>query len=165
MKKSLFKIFILLIMFTTVLPSRSAEAPAEKDGHWRKEMREFKLKFLAQEMELRQDQQKQFFLLYSQMSDEKDATMKSTAQTIRRVTRLGSAATDADFNAATEALMKAHEQELAIDKKYDEKFRAFLSPKQMFKMKEAERKFRDKLNNMRHNNKQAPASKHKHSKN
>ena len=36
-----------------------------------------------------------------------------------------------------------------IERNYDEKFATFLTSKQIFKMKEAEHKFRDTLSNMR----------------
>lgn len=131
-------------------------APAYADKHkkcdrekWRKDMREFKLRFLAQEMELRDDQQKQFITLYTQMTEEKEALMKRTCQAVEKIEKLDSP-TEADYKAGSEALLRAREQEVAIDRKYDEKFRTFLSAKQIFKMKEAERKFRDKLNEMRH---------------
>ena len=40
----------------------------------KKEFKEFKVKSIAQEVDLQDDQQKQFFELYEQMSDEKDAS-------------------------------------------------------------------------------------------
>lgn len=156
MKTGLISIFTFIIAIVTAIPGYACGEPRPEDGQWRKEMRDFKLKFLAQEMDLRQDQQKQFFMLYTQMSDEKEALMKSTSQTVQRVIKLGNGATDADYTAASEALIKAREQELAIDRKYEEKLRSLLTPRQLFKLKEAEKAFRDRLRNMRHNHKKQP---------
>lgn len=148
-KRILYILFVGLLL--GIMPAMSQKPRGNHGGErWRKEMREFKLKFLAQEMELQEDQQKQFFTLYTQMTDDKDAIMRTTRQTLERVEKMDSPS-DADYRAASEALMKAREQELAVDKKFEEKFRVFLSPKQLFKMKEAERKFRDRLRDMKHN--------------
>ena len=125
---------LALLVITPAYADKHKKCDREK---WRKDMREFKLRFLAQEMELRDDQQ------------EKEALMKRTCQAVEKIEKLDSP-TEADYKAGSEALLRAREQEVAIDRKYDEKFRTFLSAKQIFKMKEAERKFRDKLNEMRH---------------
>lgn len=141
----------LILMLAVLLLAAPAYADKKKKAcgeNWRKEMRDFKLRFLAQEMELKPDQQKQFVTLYTQMSDEKEAVMRQTRTIVERVNKLENP-TDADYTAASEALIRAHEQDLAIEKKYEEKFKTFLSPKQIFSLKEAERKFRDKLREMR----------------
>lgn len=146
-------IYLFLGLLLVCLPM-SAKKPGEGSccppEKFRKEIREFKLKFLAQEMDLREDQQKQFFTLYTQMSDEKEALMRSVRQAVEKVEKMDNA-TESDYRSAAEAMTRAREQELAIDKKYEEKFSTFLTKKQIFKMNEAERKFRDKLNEMRHN--------------
>lgn len=150
----LYILFICLIAFsqTTFADSPRPGENRRDAERWRKEMQEFKLKFLAQEMGLRDDQQKQFFTIYNQMTEEKDALMRSSFQTVDRVERDANAS-EADYRNACEVMRKTREQELAIDKKYDDKFKTFLSQKQIFKMKSAERKFREKLQKMRHNHK------------
>lgn len=143
------RIKTLIILLLAVLLSTPAYADRHGDG-WRKEMRDFKLRFLAQEMDLRQDQQKQFITTYNQMTEETQAVMQQTRNVMQRVEKMSNP-TDADYEAACDALLKAHEQDLSIEKKYEERFKTFLSPKQIYLMKEAERKFRDRLREMRRN--------------
>ena len=61
-------------------------------------------------------------------------------------------ASEAEYEAVSSAITEAKEKDAEIEKRYDEKFAQFLTPKQIFKMKEAEGKFRDKMREMRHNN-------------
>lgn len=141
---------ILLLVTLLSVPAYADKHKKSCGDGWRKEMRDFKLRFLAQEMDLRQDQQKQFITTYNQMSEEKQAVMKQARAAVQRVEKMENP-TDADYTAASDALLRAHEQDLAIEKKYEERFKTFLSPKQIYLMKEAERKFRDKLREMRRN--------------
>lgn len=115
-----------------------------------KELHEFKLKFLAQEMDLKENQQQKFFEVYSKMSDEKHKLFKETRSLERKVENNGNA-TDAEYEAASAAILKAREKDAAIERKYDEQFSTFLSAKQIFKMKNAEEKFRRKMHEMRKN--------------
>jgi hypothetical protein len=129
-------------------------ANADKKGNksredWRKEMREFKIKFVAQEIELQESQEKQFISIYNQMCDERQAVLTKAHKAKKRVEKLGDAATDEDYRQASEAEAQAREADADIEKRYNDKFKTFLSQKQLFKMKEAEGKFREKLMKMR----------------
>ena len=46
-------------------------------------------------------------------------------------------------------MLNAKEKDAELSKKYDDKFSKFLSPKQLYKMKEAEESFRRKMQEMR----------------
>lgn len=144
------RILLLLIVSISFIPVFAQQ----KKGHcpWKKEFKEFKMKFMAQEMGLKEDQQQKFFELYGQMMGEKDKVMKEAFDMKRKVEQMKNA-TDADYKEASEAIADAKIKDSQIEKKYDEKFSSFLSQKQIFKMKEAERKFREKLNRMKHNGK------------
>lgn len=113
-----------------------------------KEMREFKLKYLAQEMELRSDQQKKFFDLYNKMSDER----RSVHRDIRKLEnqlKNDKNVTERDYAKMTKALTDSKAKEAKIEAKYDAEFAKFLSQKQIFKMKQAEETFRAKMHQMR----------------
>lgn len=138
----------MLLMSVPAYADRKKKANSGEN--WRKEMHDFKLRFLAQEMKLREDQQKQFITVYTQMTEEKEANMNQVRRAMVRVKKLDNP-TDADYTAANDEMIRGHEQDLAIEKKYEERFKTFLSPKQIFSMKEAERKFREKLRGMRGN--------------
>ena len=100
-------------------------------------------------MDLKEDQQKKFFDLYNQMCDEKIKVFRETRQLENRLAKT-SDASESEYEAVTKAITAAKEKDAEIEKRYDEKFAQFLTPKQIFKMKEAEGKFRDKMREMRH---------------
>lgn len=129
-----------------------AYAQKKDKKEMRKQVHEFKLKYLAQEMEISGDKEKKFIEVYNQMSQEKRAIYKEIKTQEKKIKNSANA-TDADYKAATSAIASAKEKEAAIDKKYEEKFAKFLTPKQIFKMREAEEKFRAKMREMKHKNK------------
>lgn len=114
------------------------------------EVMEFKMKFLAQEMNLDEAQQKKFFDLYPQLMAEVHQVFSDVRSQERKLKREGSKASDADYAATNEARTKAKLRLAEIEKKYDEKFADFLSSKQIVKMKDAEASFRKKMKEVRH---------------
>lgn len=146
--KKIYHIFLLTVMLTAGFFPISAQGRSERRGGMHKEICEFRMKFIAQEMDLPAEKQKQFFDLYQQMSDEKRAVFDETIKLERKV-RNDAAATDADYQALQNAMTTAKERDAAIEKKYDEKFAAFLSQKQIYLMKKAEMKFHEKMRAMR----------------
>ena len=145
---------ILLIVFlalVAVVPSFAQKEKKDRET-MRKELMEFKLKYLAQEIDLKEDQQKQFFELYTQMSDERGKIFKETKALEKKLTK-NPDASDTEYEAVSKAITAAKEKDAALEKKYDEQFAKFLTQKQIFKMKAAEEKFREKMNEMRHKRK------------
>lgn len=114
----------------------------------RKELEEFKMKFIAQEISLQPDQQKRFVDLYQQMQEEKMRVF-SAAMRLDRKVRHDKNASDADFEQAARAMSEAKEKDAEIDKRYDKDFATFLTSKQIYLMKSAEDKFRRKMHEMR----------------
>lgn len=139
---------LLCVLCTVPAFSQNKSKHHKPHDEMRKEVLEFKLKFLAQEMELREDQQKEFVTLYSQMDDEKQKLFRHTRDLERKIDK-ASAASDEEYEAVSRGLIEAKEKDAAIERKYDEKFAKFLTPKQRFKMKAAEEKFRRKMHDMR----------------
>lgn len=109
----------------------------------RKEFREYKMKFLAQEMDLKDDARKKFFEVYNQLSDERHGVRHEIRDIDRRIKE--GTASEADYA----NLNRLKEKEAEIEKKYDSKFSSFLSGKEIYKMKEAENLFRKKLHEMK----------------
>lgn len=114
-----------------------------------KELLEFKIKYVAQEIELQDDQMEPFAQLYKEMSIKRRDCMMEAWKLEKKVKR-NDAATEADYEAAAEAMNKAKAEDAAIEKAYDDKFAEFLTPKQVYKMKVAENEFRKKMEEMRH---------------
>ena len=107
------------------------------------------MKYLAQEMDLRDDQQQKFFDLYNEMSAKRFAAMRE-ARRLEKKVKKNKDATEDDYKTVTEAINKAKAEDASIEKEYDAKFSVFLSQKQIFKMKSAEESFRKKMEEMRH---------------
>lgn len=131
------------------LTSVMAQKPGRGDrDKMMKELQEFKLKYLAQEMELEGDKQEKFFTLYNEMTEKRMKCMAEAWQLERKV-KHSKDATEADYEAAAEAMNKAKAEDAALEKSYDDKFAEFLSQKQIYKMKAAENEFRKKMSEMR----------------
>lgn len=141
-------IFLLMLVMTLTIPAAAQKHHGKNRNEMRKEMREFHLKFLAQEVELKDDRQKNFFDTYSQMMDEREKIFKETRDLERKL-KDGKASED-EYEAVTNAITAAKEKDAAIEKKYDDKFSKFLTPKQLYQLKEAENKWRAKMQEMRH---------------
>lgn len=121
---------------------------AQGRGDVSKELQEYKIKYLAQEMDLKPDQQTKFVEVYTRMWNEKQKIFQ-TARNVERKVRSDNSASAADYQRANEAMSQAKIQEGQIDKKYDAEFKKFLTDKQIYKMKEAEKTFREKLKQLR----------------
>lgn len=139
---------LILLVIAAVIPAMAQQKGKDREA-MRREIHEFKLKFLAQEMELKEDQQKKFFDLYNQMTDEKVKVFKETKALEKKLADSADAS-EAEYDAVSKAITAAKEKDAEIDKRYDEKFKQFLTSKQIFKMKGAEEKFRQKMHEMRH---------------
>lgn len=135
--------------FATVMAQDSGKRSKEEIF---REVQEFKIKFLAQEMDLKEDQQERFVKLYSEMNQKRFACMKE-ARSLKKKLKKNPDATEEDYQKVTDSMNKAKAEAASIEKEYDEKFAEFLSQKQIFKMKSAENEFRQKMEEMRHNKK------------
>ncbi|MDE6382250.1 MAG: hypothetical protein K2L57_05210 [Muribaculaceae bacterium] len=148
------KTMLLMALLMCVAIPVAAQHKCKDKEAMRREVREFKMKFLAQEMDLKEDQQKQFFEVYTQMSEEKTRTV-SEARRLEKKLAASKDASEAEYEAVSKAITEAKEKDAEIEKRYDGKFAQFLTPKQIFRMKAAEEKFRDKIHEMRHKKRSA----------
>ena len=143
----------LLLILTLLLGCSSYSFAQKHNGKkggddMRRELREFKIKFIAQEIDLKEDQKSAFVDLYNEMSDKRNEVMRD-AWKMERALKNNKDATEADYQAVTDAMTKAKAKDAEIEKSYDDRFAKILSQKQIFKMKEAEMEFRKKIDEMR----------------
>lgn len=147
------KILLLLIMLVGI----AGTAFAHPDGKGRpdpkklKELRDYKIKYLAQEMELTDEQKPKFVELYEKMSDERMANFDKMRAAERK---LRNDPSDAEYKAQNDIISNCKVRDAQIIKEYDAKFEKFLSAKQLYKMKEAEETFRKRMRDMHHKRKQ-----------
>lgn len=139
---------IILILACVLLLPMMMLGQRGKNGQVEKELMEYKLKFLSQEMELEPSQQQKFVEVYTRMMTEKRRVFAAAVESENRVKKDPNASAKA-YEQANAAMAQAKIQEGKIDKKYDAEFRKFLTPKQIYKMKEGEEKFRKMLKEVR----------------
>lgn len=141
------KLLLLGLILFSVIPAFAQKSDQGKDKDKeksRQEMLDFKLDFISSEMDLKDSQKKQFVELYSKMETERRAILKRI-KTAEKSVSDNKNASEADYEKASREISTARSEMVQIEKNYDEKFSKFLTQKQMFKMKEAENKFLQKM--------------------
>ena len=139
-------ILVALLAFIFIFP-----ALAQKDNKGKptkEEMRKFKLEFLAEQMELADNQKAKFNEIYTQMENERWAVFKKMKEAEKRI-KDSKNASESDYEKASKEINQARQQMSVIESNYDKKFEAFLSKKQIFKMKEAENAFMERMKKSR----------------
>lgn len=145
------KRIVLFMLMLVTLGVGYAQRPEARGKMWR-EVQEFKLKYLAQEIDLKEEDRAKFNDLYSRLEKERGEIF-CEARKARKCVKGDKNATQADYEAASQTMANCRAKEAALVKEYDKKFAAFLSPKQIFKLHEAEDVFNNKMREMRKNHK------------
>lgn len=142
--------FLLLIFALTLfMPGAMAEPKDEPTAEMLKELQEFKIKYLIQETDLPTESQAEFTKIYSQYENERAALFRELHQRFRSMRR-NQNPTDTEYMVAAESMATAKAREGELEKKYYNKLKTILSPKQLYLLKRAEQKFDRKLGEMRH---------------
>lgn len=153
MVKDIKKIFLLMMFSAMGIALSFAQTDDQNKIDRRiKEVQEYKMKYIAQEMELSEAQKKKFFEVYQEMNTAKFNCYKDAVNMDRNL-RQDKNATEQDYQQVTEAFNKANDEWAQYEKTYNEKFSEFLTQKQIYKMREAENSFRAKFEEMKHNRK------------
>ncbi len=145
MKQLVFAILIFLfaLPMTAQAPQRK-RLTAEDRQKYLVEMRQYKHDFLVKELELSRDQQNTFFPVYDKMDDEMTQVADETRDLEMKVSA-DEKATDTEIESAARTMFEQKSKEGEIEKAYFEKFKGILSPRQLLKLKGAERKFTQQL--------------------
>lgn len=140
------KAILLTLMFLAMMPATASAQKnrAERDA-WLKEITRCKHEYLAKELELSEAQQKAFFPLYDAMEAESRRAVDETHRMEKEIAAKGEKATDTELEKCAEAQFELRGKENAIEMKYLARFKSVLTPRQLFKLKSAERKFNRKL--------------------
>lgn len=143
------KIFTLLVLCLIGVGCAFAQSKTDSKGGpaLKKELQEFKMKFVAQEIDLRDDQRTAFTDVYTRMMEEEDAIFRQVGEANRRLKDTAKPSA-ADYEYVNSIMVDAKAKTAAMEKKYDEEFAKFLTPEQRYQMKEAEQKFRRKMEQM-----------------
>lgn len=143
-------IVILLAVMMLSLPCVAQRKDSMKGNRaeWKKELQDFKYKYLAQEVELTEEQQEKFFELYVKMESELK-TVDSDCKAAQKAVKAEGEHSDAEYEKALNALLNKRVMKGQIEKRYYDQFKTFLSVKQLYKLKTAEQKFNKKLMELR----------------
>lgn len=123
---------------------QSAQLSDADRQRWLSELRTYKHEYLAKELELSNEQQRDFFPLYDSMEDEIERINSETRALEARVAE-NKDASDIEIENAARTVFEQKRAEGQVEMTYFEKFKEVLSPKQLLRIKNAERKFGQQL--------------------
>lgn len=147
-------LFFTLFSFVTLAYAQNENYVENRDiDKMRQEMREFKLKYLAKEIELKDSQKKEFTEIYDELESKRAEIYRPVRDLERKIRKEGNNVTEEEYQKLTEEKNKAEQENSKLEKKYNERFSRILSQKQIYKLKESENNFRVKLEIMRQQHK------------
>ena len=137
--KRLVSILIALLVFAGAVTAQN-----KGRSKFATDMYQAKHEMIIEELGLTPTQQKQFMPLYEQMEREIYQVNRNARALAAEVEKKKNPS-DRDYEAAASALSNTRVQEGDIEAKYFEKFSKILSKKQLFQLKQAERKFTQEM--------------------
>lgn len=150
-------IVIILLALIAYVPmfgqTRSGDRPDREK--WLAEMREYKHDYLAKELELTKEQQREFFPLYDGMEDEVERVNTETRILEARLNENPDAG-DLELENGARTIYEQKRAEGQIEMTYFEKFKEILTPRQLLKLRNAERKWQQQLINHHRRMKRGP---------
>lgn len=121
------------------------ERPSSGDREkWLSEVRNYKQEYLARELQLTKEQQAKFFPIYNEMDEELNKAAAETRDLEAKVTE-DKDASDTEVSAAARALFEQKGRESEIELRYFDRYKEILTPRQLIRLKAAERKFTQQL--------------------
>lgn len=141
MKKTIILLFAIMLS-VTALHAQNPDNDANNMTRWLNEMREYKHTFLTQQLELTREQQARFFAVYDKMEDEINKINSDTRAMQRRIASTDdNSVTDLEYDMAIQAQFEQKKKEAEIEERYLPELKEILTKKQLFNLKEAERRF------------------------
>lgn len=137
--KRLFSILIAVLAVSVMTVAQNSNR-----SKFATDMYQAKHEMIIEQLGLTQTQQKQFMPLYEQMEREIYQVNRNARALASEVEKKKNP-TDRDYEAAASALSNTRVQEGDIEAKYFEKFSKILSKKQLFLLKQTERKFTQEM--------------------
>lgn len=137
--------YFLLLLLACALNAMSQGVIPPERAAWMKEMQQYKNDYLSKQLELRPEQREKFLSLYNAMDDQVRALMDETRAIERQVEEKKGKVSDLEYEKAAETLYESKGRENEIEMRYFKQFKAILSPKQLFKLRGAERDFTREL--------------------
>lgn len=142
-KRILLSLVILISALCPLLPAAQDRLSDSDRQRWLSELRTYKHDYLVKELDLTKDQQREFFPLYDKMEDEVERISSETRALEAKADNKD--ASDLEIENAARTVFEQKRAEGQIEMTYFEKFKEILSPRQLLRLKNAERKFTQQL--------------------
>ena len=131
------------ILLTIILSISSISLFAQKPRMSREEFRQCQEKYIKEQTGLTQQEAQQFFPLYFELQDKKDAINRQAWAQMRKGKEEN--LSEAEYNKIVEEIIKARISCDQLDLEYLHMYQKFLSSKQIFNIQRAEMKFHREL--------------------
>ena len=131
------------ILLTIILSISSISLFAQKPRMSKEEFRQCQEKYIKEQTGLTQQEAQQFFPLYFELQDKKDAINRQAWAQMRKGKEEN--LSEAEYNKIVEEIIKARISCDQLDLEYLHKYQKFLSSKQIFNIQRAEMKFHREL--------------------
>ncbi len=142
LKSALFISIFILSMTASSLEAKADDAQRKK---WEDSINDYKKDFLIRELGLNAKQEEEFIPMYFEMQEDIFSVGKEEMQ-IEKNIRARKSVSDKEYKSATQRILKQREKAVKIKSEYFERFSQILTPKQVFQLLCAEKKFqRDML--------------------
>lgn len=142
-------LLIATLLFGTIGFGASAQknngAKAAERAEWFRQMGKYKTDFIADELKLTDEQKQKFVPIYEKMQNESSRLARDARKMEREVRKKGEAATDLELEKAAEAQVELKARQGELEKKYFTQLKSILTPRQLFNLNAAERKFTKQL--------------------
>lgn len=149
MKKAIRLLILLVAVAFPSIAGAQAKCPHNcSKGEMRKEMQEYKMKFLAQEMGITGEKQKRFFDAYTAFAQSQDKIFSERMTAKKRLEQKDNP-TDADYAAFRNLQNSLKQKEAAADAHYRAVLDKILTPKEIYLLEEGEHKFRQKMHELK----------------
>ena len=135
---------LLLLVATASTTSISAQDKADSRMNrqeWFKQMRVYKHDFLIKDLGLWQEQKEKFSPLYDAMSESIMKAQRDSRQHEHKINHSKTQVNDLEYEKATEAVIETRAKEVQIAKEYYAKFKGILTPAQIYRLTQSERRF------------------------
>ena len=129
--------------FSATLFAQDRPSSGDRDK-WLSEVRNYKQEYLSRELQLTKEQQSKFFPIYNEMDEELNKVASETRDLEAKVND-DKNATDTEVSAAARALFEQKSRESEIELRYFDRYKEILTPRQLIRLKAAERKFTQQL--------------------
>ena len=143
------KYLLILLLTLAAIPAAFAQKGEDPNrAKMMEELQQFKIDFLAKEMNLSEKEKAEFTPLYKEY-DEQRRQAGAEAWKFERQLKKNKDASEADYKRLAELQQNAKQKDNEIVKKFDARFESFLSAKQIYQMHQGEEKFFEKMKEMR----------------